>query len=202
MPVTKEMQKALANLARAANRRIERATPGQRAYMQRQIEKYHVRERQPGINVFQQGKAASAAEYHARMRELQAFMGAKSTIKKGWKAIKAAQVAEAGKTIRGQGADISDEELALVLEEISEGHKSAEFYKALANVEINKREAREEYDKAVEDAKEAGWTDEEIKKKIKWRDYWTPSAETISDAIQEKRTAQQRAELLISLRGR
>lgn len=175
MPVTKEMQKALANLARAANRRIERATPGQRAYMQNQIAKYHVRERQPGLNVFQQGKAANAAEYHARMRELQAFMGAKSTTRKGWKAIKAAQVAAAGETIRGQGSDISDEELSVILEEIGEGHSSAEFYKALANVEINKREAG---------------------------DKWEPSADAIRDAITEKRTAQQRAELLISLRGR
>ena len=176
MPVTKEMQKALSSLARAANRRIERATPGQRLYMQMQIKHYHVRERMPGLNVFKQGKAANVAEYRARMRELQAFMNARSTTRKGWDAIKAAQVAAAGKTLRGQGSVISDEELTVLLEEIGEGHSSAEYYKALANVEISKREDP---------------------------DYWiSADRDQIIEAMNARRSAQERTETLLRLRLR
>ena len=101
-------------------------------------------------------------------------MGAATSTRKGWEAVKRAQVASAGKTLRAEGSNITDEELALVLEEIGEGHSSAEFYKALANVEITKREHG---------------------------DKWTPSADTITDAINTRRSAQERAKLLIKLRG-
>lgn len=175
MTLTQEMQRALSNRARAANRRLERATPGQRAYLEKQIEKYHTRERAPGFNVFQQGKAQSEAEYRARMRELDTFMAAKTSTRKGWKSVKKAQVEAAGKTLREkQGYNLTDNELALILEEIDTGHGSADFYKALANVEINKAAAG---------------------------DRWTPNAETISAALAERRSAQERAEMLIKARS-
>lgn len=174
MPLTQSMIKELTNLARAANRRIERATPGQLRYLQSKITKYHVRERKPGFNVFSQAKPKNMAEYYSRMKELNNFMAAKTTYKKGWEAVKRAQVASAGKTLRAEGTNITDDELALILMEIGEGHRSAEFYKALDNVEISKRAAG---------------------------DKWTPSAEAISDAINTRRSAQERAKLLIKLRG-
>ena len=172
MPVTAEQQKSLAKLARAANRRLERATKGQRAYLEKQIAKYHTRERAEGFYVFQQGKAGSEAEYRARMRELDTFMAARTSTRKGWDLIKKEQVEAAGDTIRRGGSNITDKELALVLDEIGKGHSSADFYKALANVEISKR------------------TD----------DSWTPSRENIRESINERRTAQERTALLLQLR--
>lgn len=172
MALTREMQRALANRARAANRRLERATPGQRAYLEKQIAKYHVRERGTNI-VFKQGKAMSEAEYRARMRELDTFMAARTSTRRGWDQMKREQVESAGATIRGQGYDITDDELAIILEEIDDGHGSAAFYKALANVEIGKELAG---------------------------DTWTPSREQISNALNERRSAQQRTEMLLKMR--
>lgn len=175
MPLTQSMIKEFTNLARAANRRLERATSGQRSYLQSKISKYHIRERKPGVTVFSQAKPKTMAEYHSRMNELRAFMGAATSTRRGWEAVKRAQVSSAGKTLRAGGSNITDDELALILMEIGEGHSSAEFYKALDNVEISKRERG---------------------------DKWTPSADTISDAINSRRSAQERAKLLIKLRGK
>lgn len=175
MPVTAAQQKELAGLARAANRRIERATPGQRSYLESQISKYHVRQRDSGMTVFQQGKAKSEAEYRARMRELEAFMNAHTSTRKGWDKVKQEQVEAAGKTLRDEGADISDDELALILEEIGEGHSSAEFYKALANVEISKAAAG---------------------------DSWTPNRDAIRNALETRRSDQERTLALLAARGR
>lgn len=175
MPLTQSMIKEFTNLARAANRRLERATSGQRSYLQSKISKYHIRERKPGVTVFSQAKPKTMAEYHSRMNELKAFMGAATSTRKGWEAVKRAQVSAAGKTLRAEGSNITDEELAIVLEEIGGGHSSAEFYKALANVEISKREHP---------------------------DYWVNAdRDKILEAINERRSAQERAKLLIKLRG-
>lgn len=173
MAITKEMQKELAGLARAANRRIERADPGQRDALMNQIKGYHVRERSSGLTVFEQGKAKSEAEYRARMKELKMFMKAKTTTRTGWKEIKSKAVKEAGKTIRAEGSDLTDEELNNILQEIDKGHSSAEFYKALANVEIAKGKAG---------------------------DKWEPDPEAIRKAVNTRRSAQKRTEMLLKIR--
>lgn len=203
MALTQAMIKDFVNLARAANRRIERATPGQQAYLQQKIAKYHIRARitpERAINVFSQAKPKTEAEYRTRLKELEKFMGAVTTKRTGWEAVKRAQVSGAGKTLRAQGSNLTDEELATILQEIDEGHSSAEFYKALANVEIAKREAEQklEADKAA--ARAQGMSEKEIKKKFKYADYWTPSASVIYQAINERRSAQERVEHLINLR--
>lgn len=172
--VSAAQQKQLAAIARRANRRLERATQGQRAYLEKQIAKYHVRQRPGGATVFQQGKAKSTAEYRARMRELEAFLKAETSRRKGWDAMKAAQVSAAGETIRQGGYDITDQELTGILEEIGEGHSSAEFYKALANVEISKRQ----------------------------NDSENLSRDEIRNAINERRTAQERTATLLRLRNK
>lgn len=208
MALTQEMQRALANRARAANRRLERASEGQRAYLEKQIAKYHVRERGANI-VFKQGKAASEAEYRARMRELEKFMSARSSTIKGWREIKAANVSAAGETLREkQNYNITDDELAIILEEIDEGHKSKEFYSALANVEISKANADRAYREALADEIEKlvdeGLTlekaTEKAEEKIKPQSYWGASADEIRNAINERRSAQQRAEMLLKMR--
>ena len=178
MPVTKAQQAELAKLARAANRRLERATEGQRAYLEYQIRKYHTREREGGARVFMQGKASSTAEYNARMRELNRFMGydetaVRSSTRKGWESMKSEQVAKAGETLRSQGRDITDEELAQVLKELDAKNKDATLYSALAHVELAKAEAG---------------------------DAWEPSADAIRDALADKRSAQDQTERLLRLR--
>lgn len=178
MPLTKAQQAELAKLARAANRRLERATEGQRSYLEYQIRKYHTRTREGGAVVFQQGKASTTAEYRARMRELNRFMGydekeVRSSYRKGWESMKTEQVAKAGETLRSKGRDITDEELAQVLKELDAKNKDATLYSALTHVELAKAEAG---------------------------DAWEPSADAIRDALADKRSAQDQAERLLRLR--
>lgn len=178
MPVTKAQQAELAKLARAANRRLERATEGQRTYLEYQIRKYHTREREGGARVFMQGKASTTAEYNARMRELRRFMGydekqVRSSYRKGWEKMKAEQVAKAGETLRGAKVDITDEELALILQELDAKNKDATLYDALVNVQLAKEEAG---------------------------DMWEPSTDAIQAALAEKRDDQEKTERLLRLR--
>ena len=175
MAVTAEQQKQLATLARRANRRIERASKGQQKALEYYTRKYHTRQREGGTYVFKQGKAKSESEYYARMRELQRFLNAPSTTRAGWEQIKKENVKKAGKTIRGDGYTISDRELAMILEELPPKAGSAEFYAALANVEIAKQE-REQQEIA--------------------------SSEDIKAAIESRRSDQQRTEALLQLRKR
>lgn len=177
MALTKEMQRELAARARAANRRIERATEGQRKALEHYTRQYHTRQRANGMYVFQQGKAKTEAEYRARMRELDLFMGSaeQPTISKRseWERVKRENVKAAGETLREDGSSITDEELATLLEEL-DGGGPAEFYKALANVEIAKDRAG---------------------------DNWSASAEAIREAIAARRSAQERVEMLIKARA-
>lgn len=224
MAISAAQQKELASLARAANRRLERATAGQRHYLESQIARYHVRQRPGGDVVFKQGKAATAAEYRTRMNELRAFMGAETSKRTGWDALKRRQIKAAGETIRAGGSDITDEELAAVLEEIgSQAHGSQYFYDVLANIEIAKDEARENMESDIEQlrgqmevdisrARAAGLSEDQIEKirsdyeaeisGIKFSDYWTPDDDTIIAAINDRRSEQQKALNLIRNRAR
>lgn len=133
--ITAAQQKELAYLARAANRRLERATEGQRKSLERNIKNYHTREGSRGI-VFQQGKAKTESEYRQRMAELKKFMAAKTSKRKGWEELKKENMQKAQASLSDMGYDITDEELETILEE--EGGGNAAFYKALENVQAAK----------------------------------------------------------------
>lgn len=174
MAVTAQQQRELAATARRANRRIERASEGQRAAFRYFIRNYHTRTRDDGTLVFKQGKAGSEAEYQSRMKELERFLGAESTTRKGWEALKKSNVEKAGKKIRGQGFTITDKELKVILEELPAKAKKAEYYKALENVEIYKGTRKKPNQE--------------------------PTAAEIKKAMKSRRTAQQRTEALLKLR--
>lgn len=134
--VTQNQQQSLAKLARAANRRLERATEGQRAALDYYLKTYHTREGAHGM-VFQQGKAKSQREYNQRMAELKAFMEGETSTRKGWEELKQSNIEKGGDTLRNRGYDITDEELAVIIMETG-GKKQAsgrEFYRALNNVQ-------------------------------------------------------------------
>lgn len=177
MAITAEMQKDLANKARAANRRLERASKGQRRALEYYIRGYAVRQRGKYI-VFKQGKAKTEAEYKKRMQELEDFMNAESSTKKGWKALKERQVKAAGETLRDEGSNLTDDELANVLIELnrdgdSKGGSDVIFQAAVQNVEIEKRKAGKN---------------------------WTGSDQQIKDAINSRRSAQERVKTLLEQR--
>lgn len=134
-------QQALAKLARAANRRLERSTPGQRRSLEYNIKGYHTREGARGT-VFQQGKAKSESEYRQRMAELEAFMKAKTSTRGGWEKLKKENMQKAQGTLREMGYQVTDEELEAVLQET--GGSSRAFYRALENVQAAKGPEQEE----------------------------------------------------------
>lgn len=133
--ITAAQQKELAYLARAANRRLERATEGQRKSLEHNIKNYHIREGSRGI-VFRQGKAKTESEYRQRMAELKKFMAAKTSTRKGWEELKKENMEKAQESLTDMGYDITDDELATILAE--EGGGSSAFYKALENVQAAK----------------------------------------------------------------
>ena len=136
MPVTKEMQKELANLARAANRRLERASEGQRKSLEYNIRGYHTRKGARGT-VFQQGAAKNEREYRQRMAELHDFMAAKTSKKTGWKQMKKAAVSKANETLQSKwGYNLTDKELDIVLRESAKS--SIAFYRNLEIVSATK----------------------------------------------------------------
>lgn len=138
MAISKEQQRELKNLARAANRRLERASEGQRASLEFNIKKYHTQKGKYGIS-FSQAAAKTEREYKQRMAELEKFMQAKTSTKRGWNALQESNIEKAVGTLDQMGYDITEEELAVILRELK-GLKGKDFYTVLENVEAAKYE--------------------------------------------------------------
>ena len=130
-----QLNAELAKMARAANRRIERATPGQRSALEHYTQGYATRESAKYGRVFKQGAAKTIREARQRLAELQRFTEAETTTRKGWEKLKRANVEKAGETIReALDLDISDEELAIIFKELGANKNKREFYAVLNNV--------------------------------------------------------------------
>lgn len=172
MVISKAQQKELANLARAANRRLERAGKEQRSTLEYYLRKYHTREGSRGL-VFKQGQAKTEREYRARMAELRAFMGTEeqpsiSSIRR-WEEVKAANLSAGIEKLRSKrkGGQLSDAEIAQVIKETGGKKKAGKaFYTALSNVRAAKRKKNK--GKGKTDSL-TGLTDEEISAAINSR---------------------------------
>ena len=141
MAISKEQQHALRNAARAANRRLERASKGQYESLRYNIQGYHVRKNAAGELRFSQAAAKTEAEYRSRIAELNKFMEARTSTKKGWKSIKEEGIRTAGGTLEDMGYEVTDDELKNIIEETGGSKKNpAAFYRALENVTAAKME--------------------------------------------------------------
>ena len=120
MAITAKQQRELANLARKANRRLERASEGQRAALEHYIKGYTTREGTHGLS-FSQAKANSEAEYRKRMKELGDFLGTKEkptiSLKSEWNRVKNLSIKHAKSTLDEKGFNITEKELSAVLQE-------------------------------------------------------------------------------------
>ena len=137
MAITDAMQRDLAKLARAANRRLERAGESQRSALDYYLKDYHTRQGAHGT-VFQQGKAKTEREYRARMKELERFMGTEDkpsiSAKKQWEAVKQSNLESGIEKLQGK-YDLPEEVLAQVIKETGGKKKAGKaFYTALNNV--------------------------------------------------------------------
>lgn len=182
MAITKEMQRELANAARAANRRLERASQGQLDALEHNIKNYHTRTNAAGEMRFSQSKASTEAEYRQRMSELNKFMNAKTSTRKGWENVRRDSLSKANDKLSEMGYDVTDEELAQIAKETG-GHNAA-FYRALENVTAEKMAMYED------EEDDFGDIDEFIELNEK----------QLNDIIYQRRSDQQAAEQLIKQR--
>lgn len=128
MDITRQQKETIRTLTRRANRRLERATPGQQKALRHYI----------GADKFSAAtRGLSYAQAQQKIEQLQVFLQSKSSTRKGWDAIKARNVSKAAETFRGMGYDLSDEELAEILIQVDTGN-TAEYYRAVNLVQAAK----------------------------------------------------------------
>lgn len=130
--ITREQIKEIRTLTRRANRRIERATPGQRRALEYYIKKY------TGSTKFSAATKGLTGEAAAKkLADLNRFLAGESTTRKGWDRIKAENVRHANEKLNKQGYNLTDEELAELLEQIDTKNRN-DYYKAVNLVEAAK----------------------------------------------------------------
>lgn len=135
--ITKEQKQQIRTLTRRANRRIERATEGQRSALE-----YYVNKATGADKFSATTKGLSAEQAAAKIRDIERFLAGESSTRKGWDKIKEENVHKANETLKLQGYDLSNEELAEILEQVDTSSKK-DFYKAINLVEAKKIEEGE-----------------------------------------------------------
>lgn len=132
MKISKELYAELRRLTRAAQRRMERATPGQRRALEYYVKKY------TGETKWSSAvKGMSTQQANARIQQLRKFMGydeqnrpfrddegreiASISTRKGWEAIKRANVEAAHATLerRRKGFNLNEQELKKIFEQVT-----------------------------------------------------------------------------------
>lgn len=168
MKISQATYQELRKLVRAANRRIERATPGQQKALE-----YYVKRATGAKKWSSAAKDMTPQQASARIQQLRKFMGYNEQNKQveqvtstrtGWEAIKQSNVAKANATFgrRRAGHNLTDEEMAEILMQLDDASKK-EFYHA-----VNKVQAMKGY----------------------MGDQWTGSREDIARALSMKWSAQ------------
>lgn len=162
--LTQQQKAEIRRLTRAANRRLERASSGQRKALQYWVSKMTG---QQGSTKFSSSfKGLTYEQAQAKIEKLEQFMQAKTTTISGWRATKAANVAKANETLGKQGYDLTDEELAEIFMQL-DAAGTVDTYRAINLVQAAKWKA----DKAG--------------------GVWDGSSDEIAKAIGQKATAAQ-----------
>lgn len=152
-------------LTRRANRRIERAKGGQETYLKGIVK------RATGAEKFSAAtKGLTYEQAAAKLKQLDKFLGTRSTTRKGWKEIKRKSVKKANNTLNLYGYDLTDEELAEILKQIG-GASREEFYRAVNLVSA-----------------------------AKGKEDWEGTADQIADAINQKLDYQEALTLALEMR--
>lgn len=150
MKISIELYAELRRLTRAAQRRMERATPGQRKALEFYV-KQATGERKWSSAV----SGMSTQQVNARIQQLRKFMGYNelnqqveqvTSSRKGWESIKASNVAKANATFgkRRAGHDLTDDEMAEILMQLGDPTKK-EFYHAVNKVQAMKGKMGEKW---------------------------------------------------------
>lgn len=143
MIISPELYAELRRLTRAAQRRMERATPGQRRALEFYVEQATGEKKWSSA-----AKDMTTQQANARIQQLRKFLGYDAmnrpveqvtSSRRGWEAIKTSNVAKANATFarRRAGHNITDEEMAEILIQLGDPSKK-EFYHAVNKVQAMK----------------------------------------------------------------
>lgn len=133
--ITDKQRADIRKMTKTANERLRSATAGQRNYLEYQVNKA------TGKSKFSAAtKGMSYVQAKHQLEKLQRFLDAKTSTRTGWKAIKRQQVKAANKRWKSWGYDLTDEELAMILEQVDTKDKKA-YYTAVDKVQAAKYKA-------------------------------------------------------------
>lgn len=150
MKISKELYAELRKLTRTAQRRMERATPGQRRVLE-----FYVKQATGSTKWSSAASGMTTQQANARIQQLRKFLGYDeqnrqaeqvTSTRKGWESIKASNVEKANATFgrRRAGHNITDEEMAEILMQLGDPSKK-EFYHAVNKVQAMKGYMGEEW---------------------------------------------------------
>lgn len=143
MKISKELYVELRRLTRTAQRRMERATPGQRRALE-----FYVKQATGSTKWSSAASGMTTQQANARIQQLRKFLGYDeqnrqaeqvTSTRRGWESIKASNVEKANATFgrRRAGHNITDEEMAEILMQLGDPSKK-EFYHAVNKVQAMK----------------------------------------------------------------
>ena len=130
--ITAAQRADIKKLTKTANERLRSATAGQRSYLEYQVNKATGAKKFSGRT-----KGMSYVEAKHQLEKLQRFLDAKTSTKTGWKALKKQQLQAANKRWKSWGYNLTDNELALILQQVDTKDKTA-YYQAVDKVQAAK----------------------------------------------------------------
>ena len=131
--ITRKQIEDIRKKTRAANRRLERASEGQRKALE-----WYIGRAQGGTKFSAATKGLTYQEAKKKLKDLDKFLGAKSSKITGWREIKEQQVHNANLKWKKYGYDLTDEELANILIQIETKNKD-DYYTAVDLVQAEKK---------------------------------------------------------------
>lgn len=130
-PISRGEYNELDKLAKKANQRLASMKEGQK-----QAVEYWTKGEK-----FSRAVPKSRAEYNQRMRDVERFLAAESTTRRGWEKIKKTAVESAGRTLRtDRKYNLTDQELANIFKEVDK-KSQRQLYKILDIVQAKKYDA-------------------------------------------------------------
>ena len=132
MDITKQQKDKIRSLSQQAQRRMRRASGGQRRYMESSW-----RRATGQSTISGKTKGLTERQAAAKIRQLEKFLDAKTTTKRGWKNVVSKSVASANETWGKRGYNLTDDELADILEQV-DSEKRGEYYKTVNLVQAAK----------------------------------------------------------------
>lgn len=165
--ITEQQKSDIRTLTRMANRRIERASEGQR----RAIEHYNKGNLNEKGFFSSSYKGLSYAEANKKIKALKNFEKAESTMRRGWERIKSEQIKKTTQTWRERNYDLTEEEIEAILKAVDESEDESEDELANRVIQDKERRKRKYYvavDLVQAAKEEKGWkgSEEDITRAI------------------------------------